>query len=53
MFHMTRIGLLDVALVLLAAGGSPMEYHLAKTAHEDCDWLLWFAAQLVAAKTRD
>ncbi len=20
-----------------------MEYHLAKTAHQDCDWLRWFA----------
>ena len=40
---MKRYGLLAVILVLLAACGSPMEYHLAKTAHQDCDWLRWFA----------
>ncbi len=40
---MKRYGLLAVALVLLAACGTPMQYHLAKTAHQDCDWLRWLA----------
>ena len=40
---MKKFILLGVTLTLLAACGSPMEYHLAKTAHQDCDWLRWFA----------
>ncbi len=40
---MKRIGLLGAVLVILAACGSPMEYHLAKTMHQDCNWLRWFA----------
>jgi hypothetical protein len=39
---MKRMVLLGVTLALLAACGSPMEYHLAKTANQDCDWLRWF-----------
>jgi hypothetical protein len=40
---MKRIGLLAVTLTMLAACGSPMEHHLAKTAEQGCNWLRWFA----------
>ncbi len=40
---MKRFSVLAVNLVLLAACGSPLEYHLAKTIDQDCQWLRWFA----------
>jgi hypothetical protein len=40
---MKRFVLLGGLLALLAACGSPMEYHLAKTMHQDCNWVRWFA----------